>query len=183
MAYQQSAGMGGAPPHGGSEHAPQGTEYTLQGWWWHIRPGRLQARVYPRSMLTNAVGVMRFLQIEWHNHERARNSWDIERAEMKAKIAKQEGEVRHTKKLNEQLERQIKMLELALRNERSRKRDSAAEQARTETPGAEQDTNPSLKRADAATKGPSTPAKRTRAHHLVWRISFADSLHSSNCTT
>lgn len=61
---------------------------------------------------------MRFLQLEWHNHERARNSWDIERAEMKAKIAKQEGELRQAKRLNEQLDRQIRMLELALKNER-----------------------------------------------------------------
>ena len=59
--------------------------------------------------------------MEWHSHERARNSWDIERAEMKAKIAKQEGDIRHTKKLNEQLDRQIRMLELALKNERNRK--------------------------------------------------------------
>lgn len=68
---------------------------------------------------------MRFLQIEWHNHERARNSWDIERAEMKAKIAKQEGEVRHSRKLNDQLQRQIKMLEMALRNERNRNKEKA----------------------------------------------------------
>lgn len=72
---------------------------------------------------------MRFLQIEWHNHERARNAWDIERAEMKAKIAKQEGEVRHTKKLNDQLERQIRMLELALKNERSKNRDKATSES------------------------------------------------------
>ncbi|KAK3104256.1 1,2-dihydroxy-3-keto-5-methylthiopentene dioxygenase, partial [Teratosphaeriaceae sp. CCFEE 6253] len=64
--------------------------------------------------------VMRFLQLEWHNHERARNAWDIERAEMKAKIAKQEGEGRHAKRVNEQLERQVKMLEFALRGKRAK---------------------------------------------------------------
>jgi len=68
------------------------------------------------------LGVMRFLQIEWHNHERARNAWDIERAEMKAKIAKLEGDGRHSKKTNEQLERQIRMLEMALKNERAKNR-------------------------------------------------------------
>jgi len=66
-------------------------------------------------------GVMRFLQIEWHNHERARNAWDIERAEMKAKIAKHEGESRHAKRINEQLERQVRMLESALKQERKKK--------------------------------------------------------------
>jgi striatin 1/3/4 len=63
---------------------------------------------------------MRFLQLEWHNHERARNAWDIERAEMKAKIAKQEGEVRSAKKLNDQLNKHIRMLEQALMNERNK---------------------------------------------------------------
>lgn len=62
---------------------------------------------------------MRFLQMEWHSHERARNSWDIERAEMKAKIAKQEGEIRHSKKMHDQLNRQIRMLEIALKKERT----------------------------------------------------------------
>lgn len=71
---------------------------------------------------------MRFLQIEWHNHERARNAWDIERAEMKAKIAKQEGECRQAKRLNEQLERQVKMLEMALRNERAKSKGGKVEE-------------------------------------------------------
>ena len=90
MAFQQPGG--GGP---GEHHGPQGTEYTLQG-------------------------VMRFLQIEWHNHERARNAWDIERAEMKAKIAKQEGECRQAKRINEQLDRQVRMLEMALKGERAK---------------------------------------------------------------
>jgi striatin 1/3/4 len=58
--------------------------------------------------------------MEWHSHERARNAWDIERAEMKAKIAKQAGETRSAKKLNESLDRQIRMLERALRTERAK---------------------------------------------------------------
>jgi striatin 1/3/4 len=61
---------------------------------------------------------MRFLQIEWHNHERARNAWAIERAEMKAKIAKQEGECRQAKRINEQLVKQIQMLQRALKQAR-----------------------------------------------------------------
>jgi striatin 1/3/4 len=69
---------------------------------------------------------MRFLQLEWHSHERARNAWDIERAEMKAKIAKQEGEVRSAKKLNDQLNKHIRMLEQALMNERAKSKAAAA---------------------------------------------------------
>ena len=77
-------------------------------------------------MLTVRAGVMRFLQLEWHSHERARNAWDIERAEMKAKIAKQEGEVRSAKKLNDQLNKHIRMLEQALTNERAKAKAGGA---------------------------------------------------------
>lgn len=91
----------GGAASGGDSNGPAGTEYTLQG-------------------------VMRFLQLEWHNHERARNAWDIERAEMKAKIAKQEGEVRSAKRLNDVLNKQIRMLEQALKNERAKSKAVAA---------------------------------------------------------
>lgn len=61
---------------------------------------------------------MRFLQTEWHSHERTRNSWEIEREEMKKRIASLEGEARSSKGLRGVLERQIRMLEFALRKER-----------------------------------------------------------------
>ncbi|KAF2404292.1 WD40 repeat-like protein [Trichodelitschia bisporula] len=103
MSWQQSPSMnslnGGAV--GGDHGGPVATEYTLQG-------------------------VMRFLQIEWHNHERARNAWDIERAEMKAKIAKNEGEFIKLKRSNEVLEKHIKMLEKALRDERKKSQTLAS---------------------------------------------------------
>lgn len=61
------------------------------------------------------LGVMRFLQTEWHKHERDRNSWEIERAEMKARIAKMEGENRAARRLQQGLMTRIKMLETALK--------------------------------------------------------------------
>ncbi|KAK3717215.1 1,2-dihydroxy-3-keto-5-methylthiopentene dioxygenase [Vermiconidia calcicola] len=96
MAFQQQGGMNGGSGAAGDHHAQQGTEYTLQG-------------------------VMRYLQIEWHNHERARNAWEIERAEMKAKIARQEGECRQAKRINEQLVKQIQMLQRSLKLSRAEK--------------------------------------------------------------
>jgi striatin 1/3/4 len=73
---------------------------------------------------------MRFLQIEWHSHERARNAWDIERAEMKAKIAKLEGENKQAKRMTEQLDRQVRMMETALRNERAKSKGGKVESAK-----------------------------------------------------
>lgn len=62
---------------------------------------------------------MRFLQTEWHRHERDRNNWEIERAEMKARIAKLEGENRAEKRLHQVYLARIKILERALKKERA----------------------------------------------------------------
>ncbi len=66
------------------------------------------------------IGVMRFLQMEWHRHERDRNAWEIERAEMKARIAKLEGENRSSKKLQDSFSSHIHLLETALKKEREK---------------------------------------------------------------
>ena len=63
---------------------------------------------------------MRFLQTEWHRHERDRNAWQIERAEMKSRIGKLEGEGRTHKRLQESLGKHVKILEIALKKEREK---------------------------------------------------------------
>ncbi|KAJ5948059.1 WD40-repeat-containing domain protein [Penicillium verhagenii] len=88
------AGMVDGPSTGGH---PQGTEYTLQG-------------------------VMRFLQTEWHRHERDRNAWEIERAEMKSRIGQLEGELRTSRRLQESLGKHVRLMETALKREREKSR-------------------------------------------------------------
>ncbi|KAH8820689.1 WD40-repeat-containing domain protein [Xylogone sp. PMI_703] len=98
MAWQSLSGMGGGNNNGNGNgvdgahqpNQPQGTEYTLQG-------------------------VMRFLQTEWHRHERDRNAWEIERQEMKGRIARLEGSTRKADSSNISLKRYVSMLEKALR--------------------------------------------------------------------
>jgi hypothetical protein len=107
---------------------------------------------------------MRFLQIEWHNHERARNAWDIERAEMKAKIAKQEGEGRQAKRLNEQLDRQVRMLEMALRNERAKSKGGKVEEKKGADPGKEKKKNGDEKGTKAQKRA------RKLSVRPVWKI-------------
>ena len=65
-------------------------------------------------------GVMRFLQTEWHRHERERNAWQIERAEMKSRIGKLEGDGRTNKRLRESMDKHIRLLEHALKKEREK---------------------------------------------------------------
>ncbi|KAL2865045.1 cell differentiation and development protein Fsr1 [Aspergillus lucknowensis] len=103
MAWQSPSAMpgggGGFVGPGGDANGghPQGTEYTLQG-------------------------VMRFLQTEWHRHERDRNAWEIERAEMKSRIGKLEGDARTSKRLHESLGKHVRLLEAALKKEREKVR-------------------------------------------------------------
>lgn len=81
-------------------------------------------RLHVNQIIT--LGVMRFLQMEWHRHERDRNAWEIERAEMKARIARLEGENRTGKKMQESLSNHIKLLESALRREREKIKSMAS---------------------------------------------------------
>src|SRR2546421_9259703 len=63
---------------------------------------------------------MRFLQTEWHRHERDRNAWEIERAEMKSRIGRLEGESKTNKRLHDSLGKHVKILESALKREREK---------------------------------------------------------------
>ncbi len=67
-------------------------------------------------------GVMRFLQTEWHRHERDRNAWEIERQEMKARIASLEGSGRRSDAHVKGQRRYIDMLEKTLAVERRKNR-------------------------------------------------------------
>lgn len=58
---------------------------------------------------------MRFLQTEWHRHERDRNAWEIERQEMKGRIARLEGSTRKADSSNKALKKYVNMLEKALK--------------------------------------------------------------------
>ncbi|KAI7823326.1 WD40-repeat-containing domain protein [Gamsiella multidivaricata] len=64
--------------------------------------------------------VLQFLQSEWRRFERDRNEWDIEKAGMKARIAFLEGEKRGVDNTKMDLMKRVKMLEYALRQERSK---------------------------------------------------------------
>ncbi|KAK9460674.1 Striatin family-domain-containing protein [Lipomyces oligophaga] len=70
-------------------------------------------------------GVMRFLQTEWQKNERSRIQWEIERAEMKARIARLEGEKRGSEQLLETYVKRIAMLERALETQRSESRSTS----------------------------------------------------------
>lgn len=87
----------------------------------HYRVSSLGAISSQRIMTNDGrLGVMRFLQTEWHRHERDRNAWEIERAEMKSRIGRLEGELRTSKRLHESLGKHVRLMETALRKEREK---------------------------------------------------------------
>ncbi|XP_062502124.1 striatin-like isoform X2 [Corticium candelabrum] len=65
-------------------------------------------------------GVLHFLQHEWTRFERERSNWEVERAELKTKIAFLQGERKGQENLKRDLLRRIKMLEYALKQERAK---------------------------------------------------------------
>lgn len=64
---------------------------------------------------------MRFLQTEWHRHERDRNGWEIERQEMRGRIANLEGQTRRNTRTTVGLNKYISMLEKTIRDLRDTK--------------------------------------------------------------
>ncbi len=54
---------------------------------------------------------MRFLQTEWHRHERDRNAWEIEKQEMKSRIASLEGQARRSDNTQRTLKKYVAILE------------------------------------------------------------------------
>lgn len=76
-----------------------------------------QNQAYPPMTLAST---LHFLQSEHRRYARDRNEWEIERAEMRARIALLEGEKRGNEGALKSLARRCKMLEMALRGERSK---------------------------------------------------------------
>lgn len=89
-------GIGSMDPgmgmQGSNANLPQATEYTLQG-------------------------VMRFLQTEWHRHERERNAWEIENQEMRGRIASLEGQARRADATQKALRKYVAILERKIKDQ------------------------------------------------------------------
>ena len=92
----------GAQMQGHGQGQPPATEYTLQG-------------------------VMRFLQTEWHRHERDRNAWEIEKQEMRGRIANLEGQARRADATQKALRKYVSILERKVKDQASQLKGDAVE--------------------------------------------------------
>lgn len=112
MGPNAGTGMGamdsmGAQMQGHGSNHPPATEYTLQG-------------------------VMRFLQTEWHRHERDRNAWEIEKQEMKGRIANLEGQARRADATQKALRKYVSILERKVKQQAELKGSEATDAAEPE---------------------------------------------------
>ncbi|BFZ60950.1 1,2-dihydroxy-3-keto-5-methylthiopentene dioxygenase [Saitoella coloradoensis] len=91
-------------------------------------------------------GSIHFLLSEHRRFERERNLWEIEKAEMNARIAKLEGEKRGSERLKAWLERRVNMLEEALKRERGEEPiEELSEEASLVPPGLAQAGKPNVR--------------------------------------
>jgi striatin 1/3/4 len=97
-------GMDMAHMQGHGPNQPPATEYTLQG-------------------------VMRFLQTEWHRHERDRNAWEIEKQEMRGRIANLEGQVRRADATQKALRKYVNILERKVKDQSAQLKGTEATDA------------------------------------------------------
>lgn len=116
--------------------------------------------------------------MEWHNHERARNAWEIEREELKQKASKDEGQLNKLRRQVEALEKHVKMLETALKVERAKTKagQSGDKLAMEEASQKEGKGKSLLKTEDAGGKGTK---KRMSDSDLMLTCSRRDADHSS----
>jgi striatin 1/3/4 len=63
-------------------------------------------------------GVLNFLQQDWRKFERERNEWQVERSELRSRLAFLEGERKAMETLKSDLVKRVKMLEISLKQER-----------------------------------------------------------------
>ena len=105
-----------------------------------VAMGASKQEINPRDAYS-VPGILHFIQHEWAKFELERSKWDVERAELEAKIAFLQGERKGQENLKNDLVRRIKMLEHALKQERARfhKLKYGAELSQGDLKGAELD--------------------------------------------
>ena len=149
-------GMGGTEmglgmhPHCATNQPPA-TEYTLQG-------------------------VMRFLQTEWHRHERDRNAWEIEKQEMRSRIASLEGQARRADATQKALKKYVSILERKIKEQAAQLNGTPLKDAAAATAKGDRATRVQEKLQCQSNPPPSLLPGAWRAHSLTPRPASPEGL-------
>ncbi|KAF6210878.1 hypothetical protein GE061_013989 [Apolygus lucorum] len=85
-----------------------------------VNSGIKQSEEQGQRLHYSIPGILHFIQHEWARFEMERSQWEVDRAELQARIAFLQGERKGQEKLKDDLVRRIKMLEYALKQERAK---------------------------------------------------------------
>lgn len=112
-------------------------------------------------------GILHYIQHEWARFEMERAHWEVERAELQARIAFLQGERKGQENLKSDLVRRIKMLEFALKQERAKyhklKYGTELNQGEMKTPSFDSDTRDS----DVSTVPPNSQLTWKQGRQLL----------------
>uniref|UniRef100_A0A1L8DXR1 Putative cell-cycle nuclear protein n=1 Tax=Nyssomyia neivai TaxID=330878 RepID=A0A1L8DXR1_9DIPT len=117
-------------------------------------------------------GILHFIQHEWARFEHERSQWDVDRAELQARIAVLLGERKSQESLKSDLIRRIKMLEYALRQERAkyhRLKFGCDPPTMNDDIKPPSDDSAALEVAAAAAAATDTEAPFTSVTNITWR--------------
>ncbi|GAA6063981.1 hypothetical protein JCM10212_005791 [Sporobolomyces blumeae] len=149
--YSTPSSSSDSPNHPLHHHPPQQQQQQQQ----QQQPQQQQQQQqYPPMTLAST---LHFLQSEHRRYARDRNEWEIERAEMRARIALLEGEKRGNEGALKSLARRCRMLEMALRGERSKFLSSTTSATGGATGGAGAGAGGLASTSSASVSGTSSP--------------------------
>ncbi|XP_055018818.1 striatin-3, partial [Boleophthalmus pectinirostris] len=127
-----------------------------------------QADELPRPQQQYTIpGILHYIQHEWARFEMERAHWEVERAELQARIAFLQGERKGQENLKSDLVRRIKMLEFALKQERAKyhklKYGTELNQGEVKSPSFDSDTRDS----DVSTVPPNSQLTWKQGRQLL----------------
>ncbi|KAM6918017.1 striatin-3 isoform 1-T1 [Lycodopsis pacificus] len=125
-------------------------------------------------------GILHYIQHEWARFEMERAHWEVERAELQARIAFLQGERKGQENLKNDLVRRIKMLEYALKQERAKyhklKYGTELNQGEMKMPSFESDTKDSEVSAVPANSQLTWKQGRQLLRQYLQEVGYTDTI-------
>ncbi|KAM4625801.1 striatin-3 isoform 2-T2 [Polymixia lowei] len=134
----------------------------------------------PRPQQYSIPGILHYIQHEWARFEMERAHWEVERAELQARIAFLQGERKGQENLKNDLVRRIKMLEYALKQERAKyhklKYGTELNQGEVKMPSFESDTKDSEVSAVPANSQLTWKQGRQLLRQYLQEVGYTDTI-------
>lgn len=121
-------------------------------------------------------GILHFIQHEWNKFELERHEWEVEKAELAARVALLQGEKKYNENLKRDLIRRIKMLEFCLKSEREKYNKFGQLEPVESTEKQESETNHAPIEADDIEKDSCIQTSRRELRGYLTEIGYTDAI-------